>query len=122
MKQFGKELIIDCRNVPERICMDDEKVYDVLMGAARLMGMKIIATSRYRCFKDSPPGIICFVMVDQSFLYCHSFAKEGYMSLRVFTCGEADPHKGWAFIRKELGFKDFDVREFVLDYERVKKG
>jgi len=122
MKAFGCELIVDCRNVPEKACMDDEKVQKTLLDAAKLMGMKVIATSRYKCGADSPPGVICFVMVDQSFLYCHSFAKEGYMSIRVFTCGEGDPYKGWAYIRKELGLRDFDVREFVLDYERVKKG
>jgi len=120
--KFGYELIIDCRQVPKSVCMDDEKAQDVLLKAARMIGMKVIATSRYKCGADSPPGIICFVMVDQSFLYCHSFANEGYMSIRVFTCGEGDPYKGWGYIKKELRLRDFDLREFVLDYEKVKKG
>jgi S-adenosylmethionine/arginine decarboxylase-like enzyme len=118
--KMGCELIIDCMDVPEELCMDDGRVFGVLMKAADLMGMKIMASSRYRCFHDSPPGIICFVMVDQSFLYCHSFANEGCMSVRVFTCGDADPYKGWEHIRKELGLKDFKIREIELDYGREK--
>ncbi|MEM5812153.1 MAG: S-adenosylmethionine decarboxylase [Candidatus Aenigmatarchaeota archaeon] len=115
--RYGCELIVDCKNVPRDVCMDDERVCDILVSAAKLMGMKVITTSRYKCGSDSPPGIICFVMVDQSFLYCHSFANEGFMSIRVFTCGEADARKGWEFIRKELGLKDFKVRELELEYD-----
>lgn len=120
MTKYGCELIIDCKASKE-LCMSDEMVSETLMKAARLMGMKIIATSRYKAFHDSPPGIICYVMVDQSFLYCHSFANDGYMSIRVFTCGEADPHKGWEFIKKELAIKDFKLREVELSYDWLQK-
>ncbi|RLJ09473.1 MAG: hypothetical protein DRP15_03660 [Candidatus Aenigmatarchaeota archaeon] len=97
--------------------MNDERLYDILVEAAKLMGMKIMATARYKCLDDSPSGVICFVMVDQSFLYCHTYADEGYMSVRVFTCGDADAYKGWEFIKKSLGIKDFRIKEIKLVYE-----
>ena len=108
------ELIVNCRDVPFETCVNDEYIHETLMEAAKLMGMKIRASASYNCGRATPPGSICFVMVDQSFVYAHSFADFGTMAIRVFTCGEADPMVGWNFIRRRLGIKNFTVKKEQL--------
>ncbi|RLJ08874.1 MAG: hypothetical protein DRP16_00425 [Candidatus Aenigmatarchaeota archaeon] len=118
MKEHEIELIIDCKNVSRETYMNDEKIYNVLVKAAELIGMRILATAGYNSLDTSPPRAICFVMVDESFLYCHSYADEGFMSIRVFACGTADAYKGWEYIKKEPNVTDFKIKEFKLIYEQ----
>ena len=111
-----EELIINCSNVPYEICVNDELIFETLTQAANMMGMKIRASASYRCGDITPPGAICMVMVDQSFLYAHSFADINRISIRVFTCGESDPMKGWEFIKEKLKIKDFTIKRETLKY------
>jgi len=111
-----EELIINAKNVPFEICVNDELIFETLTEAAHLMGMKIRASASYKCGDVTPPGAICMVMVDQSFVYCHSFADIGRMSIRVFTCGECDSMKGWNFIKEKLKITDFTVKKETLKY------
>ncbi len=110
-----EELIITAIDVPFDTCCNDELILQTLAEAAKLMGMKIRASASYRCGANSPPGAICFVMVDQSFVYAHSFADVNRMSIRVFTCGKADPMVGWNYIKNNLGITKFRVKRELLE-------
>jgi len=110
-----EELIITALDVPYETAVNDELILETLTEAAQLMNMKIRACSSYRCGANSPPGAICFVMVDQSFIYTHSFADIGRMSIRVFTCGESDPIIGWNYIKKKLNITKFTMKKQLLD-------
>lgn len=109
-----EELIITATGVPFETCCNDEHIIETLTEAAQLMGMKIRASSSYRCGFNSPPGAICFVMVDQSFLYVHTFADINRMTMRVFSCGESDPMIGWNYIKDKLGIKKFTIKKESL--------
>lgn len=111
-----EELIINAKNVPYETCVDDELIFETLTEAAHKMGMKIRASASYRCGDVTPPGAICMVMVDQSFVYTHTFADIGRMTIRVFTCGESDPMVGWEHIREKLNIRDFTIKKETLKY------
>ncbi len=110
-----EELIISATEVPYDVCCNDELIYQTLTEAAQLMGMKIRASASYRCGANSPPGAICFVMVDQSFVYTHTFADINRMTIRVFTCGESNPMVGWNYIKKRLGITKFTIKQELLE-------
>jgi len=112
------ELIINCKDVPRELCMDDEFIHDTLIKAADLMGMKVRASASYNANHDTPPGSIVFVMVDKSFLYTHTFADKKRMTIRVFTCGDADPMKGWIYIKRafKLAERNFTIKEELMEY------
>ncbi len=111
-----EELIINAKNVPFETCVNDELIFETLTEAAHTMGMKIRASASYRCGDITPPGAICMVMVDQSFVYTHSFADIGRMTIRVFTCGESNPMTGWNYIRHKLNIRDFTIKREVMKY------
>jgi len=110
-----EELIISAYDVPYDVCVNDELIFQTLTEAAQLMGMKIRASASYRCGDTSPPGAICFVMVDQSFIYAHTFADINRMTIRVFTCGESSPMIGWNHIKDKLGIKKFTIKNHLLE-------
>ena len=106
----GRELVVECRNVPREICMDESLLLETLKQASEIMGVRVITSASHNCGQQSPPGAICFVMVDMSFLYIHTFADEGLMSIRIFTCGKGNQETGWEHVRDSLKIKDFSMR------------
>ena len=89
------EMIISCKSVQKDICENRQLILDALIESAKLVGAKVLAASSFRAGIDTPPGVICFVMIDESFIYCHSYSEKGTMAIRVYTCGKADPEKAW---------------------------
>lgn len=86
----GTHIILDCYGVPPDVCLDDKKLLETVVHAAKSNGATIINTSRYRFGHDSPPGATIFVMMDESHISVHTYADEGKMAIDVFTCGNAD--------------------------------
>jgi len=86
----GTHIILDCRDVPADVCLDDKRLLEAAADAAVAGGATVINTSRYRFGHDSPPGCTVFVMMDASHISVHTYADEGKMAIDVFACGDAD--------------------------------
>ena len=122
----GQHLLIDCREVPSELCLDDQALLDVMSRAAKLAGSTVISQIRYKFGADSPAGCTCIVMLDESHCSVHTYADLGLMAFDVFTCGTTDPCRVWDIIRKELGILNADVRmvdrftvESVVDIDEL---
>ena len=87
------EFAIDFYKVNRDLCLDDERILETMIKSLKNNGAHIISSSRYHCGHNSPPGIITFCMIDESFFYCHSYADRGEMAVNVFTCGHIDTQK-----------------------------
>ena len=86
----GTHVILDCYGVPPDVCLNDKQLLETVVHAAKSNGATIINTSRYRFGHDSPPGCTVFVMMDESHISVHTYAKEGKMAIDVFACGKTD--------------------------------
>ena len=107
----GKHLLIDCRNVPREVCLDDALLLDAMAEAARSAGATVVAQTRYRFGHNSPPGFAAVVMLDESHCSAHSYADLGLMALDIFTCGSTDPYRVLAFLKEKVDLGDVSVTE-----------
>lgn len=107
----GQHLLIDCRDVPRGLCLDDQRLLETLAEAARESGATVISQIRYRFGDKSPAGCTALVMLDESHCSAHTYADLGLLALDIFTCGRTDPHRVWDCIRKKLALESFEVRE-----------
>ena len=113
----GKHLLIDCRDVPSEVCLDDRRMLDVMARAATKAGATVISQVRYHFGHNSPPGFAAVVMLDESHLSAHCYADTGQIAMDVFTCGTTNPHDVLGYIRAEIDLGHVTLKEeprFVL--------
>lgn len=114
----GSHLLIDCRNAPREVCLDDGGMLDAMAVAARQAGATVISQSRYHFGHDSAAGFTAVVLLDESHCSAHSYADEGMLAIDIFTCGETDPNEVLALLRAQVDLGDVTVREmprFAID-------
>lgn len=107
----GKHLLIDCRNVPRAVCLDDKAVLKAMAKSAERAGATVISQVRYHFEHNSPPGFTAMVLLDESHCSAHSYADLGLIALDVFTCGDTDPFMVLEYMREELDLGEVAVRE-----------
>ena len=107
----GKHLLIDCRNVPHEVCLDDKLVLSAMAAGAEEAGANVISQVRYKFGADSPPGFTAAIVLDESHCTAHSYADLGLIAMDVFTCGGTDPRDVLARIRRRVDLGDVSVRE-----------
>ena len=106
----GHHILIDCRNVPREVCLNDAKMLDVMARSASKAGMNVISQVRYHFGHNSAPGYTCVCLLDESHVSAHTYADLGLIALDVFTCGKTDPGKILDFMREELDLGDVTVK------------
>ncbi len=114
----GKHLLVDCRNVPRDVCLNDGAMLAAMARGAKRAGANVISQVRYQFGHNSPPGFTAVVVLDESHCSCHTYADLGLVALDVFTCGRTNPQDVLDYIREEIELGDVVVRtmpRFVLD-------
>jgi len=101
-------IVLDCRNVPREVCLNDRRLLEAAVRAAAEGGASIINTSRYRFGHNSPPGCTVFVMLDESHVAIHTYADQGKMAIDVFACGDTDAQAIADQLKADLGLEDFE--------------
>jgi len=109
--QKGKHLLIDCRNVPRAVCLDDGRMLRAMASAAQRAGATVISQVRYQFGHNSPPGFTAVIVLDESHCSAHTYADLGLIALDVFTCGNTDPRDVLAYIREEIDLGEVAIRE-----------
>jgi S-adenosylmethionine decarboxylase len=107
----GKHLLIDCRDVPRDLCLDDRRLLEAMANAATACGATVISQIRYKFGDESPPGCTAIVMLDESHCSAHSYADLGLIAMDIFTCGTTEPRLIWEQIRQVLSIEHAIVRE-----------
>ena len=72
----GTHLLVDCCEVPHRICLDDQLILQALADAATEAGATVISQVRYRFGAESPPGCTAIVLLDESHCSAHTYADD----------------------------------------------
>ena len=109
--QKGKHLLIDCRNVPRAVCLDDGRMLRAMAAAAQRAGATVISQVRYQFGHNSPPGFTAVIVLDESHCSAHTYADLGLIALDVFTCGNTDPRQVLELIREEIDLGEVAIRE-----------
>lgn len=81
------------------VLLDEARLRRVLVEAARRANMTIADVMSM----SRPDGVSVVVLVLESHLAIHTWAREGYVTLDVYTCGaKSDPWRAFDYIVKEL--------------------
>ena len=107
----GKHLLIDCRNVPRDVCLNDKLVLRAMATGAEEAGANVISQVRYKFGADSPPGFTAAIVLDESHCTAHSYADLGLIAMDVFTCGNTDPRDVLLHIQKHVDLGDVTITE-----------
>jgi len=106
---LGKHLIVDCNNVKTDVCLDDKKMLESLVEAAKEAGSTVINSCRYHFGHNSPSGFACIVMLDESHCSAHSYADRGLLAIDIFTCGKTDPKKLFDILLTKIDLSDCNI-------------
>ena len=107
----GRHLLIDCREVPRSVCLDDQSLLDAMARAARRAGATVISQVRYRFGHDSAPGFTAMVLLDESHCSAHTYADLGQVALDIFTCGKTFPETILEHLRQEIDLGSVTTRK-----------
>ncbi|MDA1013998.1 MAG: S-adenosylmethionine decarboxylase [Planctomycetota bacterium] len=116
----GTHLLVDCREVPRDVCLNDGLVLEAMAEGARKAGATVLSQVRYHFGHNSPPGFTAAILLDESHCSAHSYADLGLIALDIFTCGETSPHDVLRCIRERVDLGKVAVREvgrFEVDDE-----
>jgi S-adenosylmethionine decarboxylase len=108
--QKGTHLLVDCRNVPRDVCLDDRRMLEAMAAAATRAGATVISQVRYKFGSDSPPGFTAVVVLDESHCSAHTYADLGLMAIDFFTCGTTNPEDILRYVRDAIDLGDVEVR------------
>lgn len=104
-------LLVDCRQVPSAVCLDDGAMLRALAEAAHHAGANVISQVRYRFGSDSPPGYTAAVILDESHCTAHSYAEHRAIAIDIFTCGATDPRDVLSHLQSRIDLGEVTVSQ-----------
>ena len=88
----GVHMLVDFFGVAEKKLQDRDALMNVLHGALKRSGFRIIKESGSHKFKGGGKGVTGFILLAQSHAAFHSYPEYGYMALDIYFCGKCDPN------------------------------
>lgn len=117
----GRQLVIECCNVPEETVLDDKKMLEIMVRAATKAGANVICANRYHFGHNSVPGYTTGILLDESHINFHAFfqldgsdgIKKNLLSGDIFCCGNTDPNDILKYIQEEIDLGE--IKTTMLD-------
>lgn len=114
--RFGPHLIFDAYGCPLEKLNDMELCFDVLNELARLAGMKKL-TEPYILKADSnetlggkdPGGFTGFLVIQESHISIHTFARRGFVTIDLYSCREFEIADAVEYLKKTFEPKEVDI-------------
>lgn len=89
MEAFGRHFILEMWDCNREIVNDAGKIMQILSEAVNDAGATIIKQFYH---EFTPPGITGVAILAESHISIHTWPKEGYVAVDLFTCGtQTDP-------------------------------
>ncbi len=112
-----QHLIVDCSDVPFDICINDKLIFDALISVAKTNNLNVITSARYKFGFDSPTGCTVFLMLDESHISVHTYAKERQIALDIFTCGkDNNPKKIFEELKEMLNINNYIIKGEIVRF------
>ena len=93
LSPFGMHMMLDAYNVPFKQLDDMKLVYKFLFDLPDIIGMNKLTTPLVVNADESakgkdPGGISGFVMIKESHISIHTFAKKGFFTFDLYSCND----------------------------------
>lgn len=100
MDTLGKHILIELYEAPPPLLDQVNKVEEIMTGAARHIGAKIVHAVFHHF---SPFGVSGVVVIEESHLAIHTWPEYGYAAIDLFTCGESvNPWQAYDFLKENF--------------------
>jgi S-adenosylmethionine decarboxylase len=114
--KFGIHLIFDAYGCPLNVLNDMEVCYTVLDKLTEVSDMNklgepvvVKAESNEALGGKDPGGFSGFLMIQESHISLHTFAKRGFVTVDVYSCKEFDADGTIEFLIETFKPKDYDI-------------
>lgn len=122
--KFGDHLVFDAYGCPFEILNNRETCLEILENIVKLANMhKLIepyiieATSNEVLGGKDPGGFSGFVLIQESHVSVHTFAKRGFVTLDVYSCKDFETNEIVKYLITAFQPKDYNI----LNFERGMK-
>lgn len=113
---FGPHLIFDAYGCPLEKLNDMELCFDILNNLAEIANMRKL-TEPYVIKADGnetlggkdPGGFTGFLIIEESHISIHTFARRGFVTLDLYSCKEFNEDAAIAYLKEVLEPKDVDI-------------
>jgi S-adenosylmethionine decarboxylase len=111
---FGQHLMLEAYNCPEAILDDANVAYKILDELPTKIGMTkmtlpYVVHAEGNGHKD-PGGWTGFVLIAESHISLHTFAKRGYVTVDVYSCKEFDIDSAVNYFKKAFQTDDVEYK------------
>ncbi len=114
--QFGFHMTLDFYGCPLEKLNDLELCYQVLDNLPKLLGMKmltapqvIMADGNLETQKKDPGGITGFIIIAESHISLHTFARRGFVSFDIYSCKEFDYKNAEEYLAMTFNPQDVEI-------------
>ena len=114
--KFGIHLIFDAYGCPIKILDDMEICYTLLDKLTEVLGMNklgepvvVKAESNETLGGKDPGGFSGFLMIQESHISLHTFARRGFVTVDVYSCKEFDSDAAIELLVETFKPKDHDI-------------
>ncbi|MEM5829668.1 MAG: adenosylmethionine decarboxylase [Candidatus Aenigmatarchaeota archaeon] len=129
---FGPHLTLDLYHCNKKKLSDKKFILAFLEELADVIGMRKIAPPQAIEYEGNPNsfdagGISAFLLIAESHISIHTFVKQAFASLDIFSCKDFDLKKTEDFVVKKLEPKKVERhfilrgKEFPKEVEKAKK-
>jgi S-adenosylmethionine decarboxylase len=116
IQKFGEHLIFDAYGCSYKLLNNKELCEEVLNKIARVAKMNkldeprvIEASQNMTLGGKDPGGFSGFLIIQESHISIHTFAKRGFLTIDVYSCKEIDSFKIINYLVKVFNPKEYDV-------------
>jgi len=113
---FGEHLVFDAYGCNVEKLMDMELCYDVLNTLVKMAEMHamtppfvIKSEGNLTLGGKDPGGFTGFVIIEESHISIHTFAKRGFVTIDLYSCKEFPSDGIVEYLKKTFEAKDVDV-------------
>jgi S-adenosylmethionine decarboxylase len=114
--KFGEHLIFDAYGCPLNKLNNQELCYEILRKIIELTGMRqlcdpvvVPADSNETLGGKDPGGFSGFVMIQESHISIHTFAKRGFVTIDLYSCKPFEADEVIKYLNEVFEAKDSDV-------------
>jgi S-adenosylmethionine decarboxylase len=110
MKTLGRHLIAEYYGCEAEVLDDPEGVMGHMKEAARICGATVVGEASHRF---SPCGVSGTVLIAESHLSVHTWPRQRYVAVDIFTCGGLDPRPGFEYLGEAFAASSLRVQEIL---------
>jgi S-adenosylmethionine decarboxylase len=116
--QFGFHLTLDLYECPFKLISSLEVCYNLLNELPDKLQMRklippylVLADSNESAGGKDPGGITGYVIIAESHISIHTFAKRGFVSMDLYSCKKFDHEEAISFIKLKLRPKKVEINK-----------